>query len=302
MSVAVHLPGTGEETPAGGPDSRRRRGWAGYLLLLPGGLWLLLFFVVPTVTLVATSLYDPSGSLQTGYAMTGHVQNYADALRDYVPQFLRSLVYALIATGACIVLGFPLAYAIAFKAGRWKNLMLVAVIAPFFTSFLVRTLSWQYLLGDNETLVSVLRTLHVLGPDGHLLATPFAVVTGLTYNFLPFMVLPLYASLEKLDPRLLEAGADLYASPVATFRRVTLPLAMPGLVAGTLLTFIPAAGDYINSELLGNPQTRMIGNEIQDLFAAGDYPTAASLSVTLMAVIVLMVFLYVRRSGTEDLV
>ena len=302
MSVAVHLPGSGEETPAGGPDSRRRRGWAGYLLLLPGGLWLLLFFVVPTVTLVATSLYDPSGSLQTGYAMTGHVQNYADALRDYVPQFLRSLVYALIATGACIVLGFPLAYAIAFKAGRWKNLMLVAVIAPFFTSFLVRTLSWQYLLGDNETLVSVLRTLHVLGPDGHLLATPFAVVTGLTYNFLPFMVLPLYASLEKLDPRLLEAGADLYASPVATFRRVTLPLAMPGLVAGTLLTFIPAAGDYINSELLGNPQTRMIGNEIQDLFAAGDYPTAASLSVTLMAAIVLMVFLYVRRSGTEDLV
>jgi spermidine/putrescine transport system permease protein len=302
MSVAVHLPGTGEETPAGGADARRRRGWAGYLLLLPGGLWLLLFFVVPTVTLVATSLYDPSGSLQTGYAMTGHVQNYADALRDYVPQFLRSLVYALIATGACIVLGFPLAYAIAFKAGRWKNLMLVAVIAPFFTSFLVRTLSWQYLLGDNETLVSVLRTLHVLGPDGHLLATPFAVVTGLTYNFLPFMVLPLYASLEKLDPRLLEAGADLYASPVATFRRVTLPLAMPGLVAGTLLTFIPAAGDYINSELLGNPQTRMIGNEIQDLFAAGDYPTAASLSVTLMAAIVLMVFLYVRRSGTEDLV
>jgi spermidine/putrescine transport system permease protein len=142
----------------------------------------------------------------------------------------------------------------------------------------------------------------VLGAEGHLLATPFAVVTGLTYNFLPFMVLPLYASLEKLDPRLLEAGADLYASPSATFRRVTLPLAMPGLVAGTLLTFIPAAGDYINAELLGNPQTRMIGNEIQDLFAAGDYPTAASLSVTLMAAIVLMVFVYVRRSGTEELV
>jgi spermidine/putrescine transport system permease protein len=302
VSVAVHIPGTGDDASTGGADARRRRGWAGYLLLLPGGLWLLLFFVIPTVTLIATSLYDPSGSLQTGYAMTGHVQNYVDALRDYVPQFMRSLVYALIATATCIVLGFPLAYAIAFKAGRWKNLMLVAVIAPFFTSFLVRTLSWQYLLGDNETLVSLLRTLHVLGPDGHLLATPFAVVTGLTYNFLPFMVLPLYASLEKLDPRLLEAGADLYASPIATFRRVTLPLAMPGLVAGTLLTFIPAAGDYINSELLGNPQTRMIGNEIQDLFAAGDYPTAASLSVTLMAAIVLMVFVYVRRSGTEDLV
>lgn len=305
MSAAGHLASAGpaEAQLAGPPDPEgQKRGWSGYLLLLPGALWLLLFFVVPTVTLVATSLYDPSGSLQLGYQMTGHWQNYVEALRDYGSQFLRSLVYALLATLACIVLGFPLAYAIAFKAGRWKNLMLVAVIAPFFTSFLVRTLSWQYILGDNEPLVSLLRTLHVLGPDGYLLATPFAVVTGLTYNFLPFMVLPLYASLEKIDPRLIEAGADLYASPVTTFRTVTLPLAMPGLVAGTLLTFIPAAGDYINSELLGNPRTRMIGNEIQDLFGAGDYPTAASLSVTLMAAIVLLVFLYVRRAGTEELV
>jgi spermidine/putrescine transport system permease protein len=303
VSVAAHLPGgAGGPAAVTGADEGRRRGLAGYLLLLPGALWLVLFFVVPTVTLVATSLYDPTGSLETGYAMTGHWQNYVDSITAYAPQMVRSLIYSLLATVACILLGFPLAYAIAFKAGRWKNLMLVAVIAPFFTSFLVRTLSWQYLLGDNEALVSVLRTLHVLGEEGHLLATPFAVVTGLTYNFLPFMVLPLYASLEKLDPRLLEAGADLYASPAATFRRVTLPLAMPGLVAGTLLTFIPAAGDYINSELLGNPQTRMIGNEIQDLFAAGDYPTAASLSVTLMAAIVLMVFLYIRRAGTEELV
>ena len=305
MSAAGHISSLGpaEAQLDGPPDPEgQKRGWAGYLLLLPGALWLLLFFVVPTVTLIATSLYDPAGSLQLGYQMTGHWQNYVDALRDYGPQFLRSLVYALIATIACILLGFPLAYAIAFKAGRWKNLMLVAVIAPFFTSFLIRTLSWQYILGDNEPLVSLLRTLHVLGPDGYLLATPFAVVTGLTYNFLPFMVLPLYASLEKIDPRLIEAGADLYASPITTFRTVTLPLAMPGLVAGTLLTFIPAAGDYINSELLGNPRTRMIGNEIQDLFGAGDYPTAASLSVTLMAAIVLLVFLYVRRAGTEELV
>ena len=304
MSAAGHIPSLGptESQLAGRPDpAQRRGGWTGYLLLLPGGLWLLLFFVVPTVTLVATSLYDPAGSLQTGYAMTGHWQNYVEALRDYAPQFVRSLVYALLATVACIVLGFPLAYAIAFKAGRWKNLMLVAVIAPFFTSFLVRTLSWQYILGDNEALVGFLRSVHLLAPDGYLLATPFAVVTGLTYNFLPFMVLPLYASLEKLDPRLIEAGADLYASPVTTFRTVTLPLAMPGLVAGTLLTFIPSAGDYINSELLGNPRTRMIGNEIQDLFGAGDYPTAASLSVTLMAAIVLLVFVYVRRAGTEEL-
>jgi len=280
----------------------RRGGLSGYLLLLPGGVWLALFFVVPTATLVATSLYDPSGSLQLGYRMTGHVQNYADSLQDYAPQLVRSFVYAGTATLACVVLGFPLAYAIAFKAGRWKNLMLVAVIAPFFTSFLVRTLSWQYILGDNEALVSFLRAVRVLGEDGHLLATPFAVVTGLTYNFLPFMVLPLYASLEKIDHRFLEAAADLYSSPYTAFRTVTLPLAMPGLVAGTLLTFIPSAGDYINSELLGNPQTRMVGNEIQDLFAAGDYPTASALSVTLMAAIVLLVFVYVRRSGTEELV
>jgi spermidine/putrescine transport system permease protein len=303
MTAAGHLPAGPVEgaLDGDGDEGPRRRGVAGYLLLLPGGLWLVLFFVVPTVTLISTSLYDPSGSLQQGYQMTGHFQNYLDAVRDYSPQIVRSLVYALIATVACIFLGFPLAYAIAFKAGRWKNLMLVAVIAPFFTSFLIRTLSWEYILGDNELLVSVLRKVNVLAPDGYLLDTPFSVVTGLTYNFLPFMVLPLYASLEKLDPRLIEAGADLYASPVTTFRTVTLPLAMPGLVAGTLLTFIPASGDYINAELLGNPRTRMIGNEIQDLFAAGALPEAASLSVTLMALIVVMVIVYVRRAGTEEL-
>ena len=301
MSVAGPLRTAEPSAPPPAPGGRRG-GLSGYLLLLPGGVWLALFFVVPTATLVATSLYDPSGSLQLGYRMTGHVQNYADSLQDYAPQLVRSFVYAGTATLACVVLGFPLAYAIAFKAGRWKNLMLVAVIAPFFTSFLVRTLSWQYILGDNEALVSFLRAVRVLGEDGHLLATPFAVVTGLTYNFLPFMVLPLYASLEKIDHRFLEAAADLYSSPYTAFRTVTLPLAMPGLVAGTLLTFIPSAGDYINSELLGNPQTRMVGNEIQDLFAAGDYPTASALSVTLMAAIVLLVFVYVRRSGTEELV
>jgi spermidine/putrescine transport system permease protein len=304
VSAAGNLPGLAAENRAVPPrdEDQQRRGLGGYLLLTPGGLWLALFFIVPTVTLVATSLYDPSGSLELGYRMTGHVQNYLDSIQGYGPQLIRSLEYSVIATVACVLLGYPLAYAIAFKAGRWKNLMLVAVIAPFFTSFLVRTLSWQYILGDNEPLVSVLRALHVLGPEGHLLATPFAVVTGLTYNFLPFMVLPLYASLEKIDPRLIEAAADLYSSPITAFRTVTLRLSMPGLVAGTLLTFIPAAGDYINSELLGNPQTRMVGNEIQDLFAAGDYPTASSLSVTLMAAIVLLVFVYVRRSGTEELV
>jgi spermidine/putrescine transport system permease protein len=271
------------------------------VLLLPGGVWLVLFFLVPTVTLLISSLYDPSGSLIDGYTLTGRIANYTDSINQYAGTFGRSLGYALAATVACILLGYPLAYAIAFKAGRWKNLMLVAVIAPFFTSFLVRTLSWKLLLGDHGFIVDTLRAVHVLGSDGRLLATPFAVVTGLTYNFLPFMVLPLYASLEKIDLRLVEAASDLYASPQTAFRRITLPLSMPGLVAGTLLTFIPASGDYINAELLGNPRTRMIGNEIQDLFAAGSLPEAASLSVTLMALIVVMVLVYVRRAGTEEL-
>ena len=288
-------------TRATAPQERPRRSLTGYLLLLPGGLWLVLFFLVPTVTLVASSLYDPAGSLLVGYRMTWHVQNYAEAIAEYAPVFGRSMLYAAIATGACVLLGYPLAYAIAFKAGRWQNLMLIAVIAPFFTSFLVRTLSWKLLLGDNGFVADTLRSLHLLNPDGYLLATPLAVITGLTYNFLPFMVLPLYASLSKVDPHLIEAGSDLYASPLTTFRRVTFPLSLPGLVAGTLLTFIPASGDFINSELLGNPRTRMIGNEIQDLFSAGALPAAASLSVTFMALIVLLVTVYVRRVGTEDL-
>jgi len=302
---------TGGELPAPGPRETRRGGRTGYLLLLPALLWLTVFFIIPMVSLVSTSLYDPSGSIETGYAMTGHVQNYVTVLGEYGEQFLRSLLYAGLATVFCIMLGFPLAYAIAFKAGRLKNLMLVAVIAPFFTSFLVRTLSWQFILGDQAWLADVLRATRLMdllvlvglvGDQGNLLATPFAVVAGLTYNFLPFMVLPLYASLEKIDPTLHEAGADLYAAPFTTFRTVTLPLAMPGLVAGTLLTFIPAAGDYINSELLGNPNTTMIGNVIQSLFNGGSYPEAAALSVILMAAIVVLVLTYIRRAGTEELV
>ena len=301
MSVAAAHAGPGEQQVSQGGDSPKR-GWTGYLLMLPGGLWLLVFFVIPLITLISTSLYDPSGSITSGYEMTFHWRNYVDAVDGYGQQLWRSFLYAGSATVAAVLLGFPLAYAIAFKSGRWKNLMLILVIAPFFTSFLVRTLSWQLLLADNGWAVDVLRAINILGPDGHLLATPFAVVTGLTYNFLPFMVLPLYASLEKIDPRLIEAGSDLYAAPFTTFRKVTLPLAMPGLVAGTLLTFIPAAGDYINSELLGTPTTRMVGNEIQDLFAAGAYPVASALSVILMIAIVTLVAIYVRRSGTEELV
>ena len=281
---------------------RRRRIPTGYLLLMPGALWLAFFFVIPLYSLVATSLYDPTGGVDTGYEMTWHWANYANAISDYIDELWRSFVYAGIATVLCLFLGYPLAYAIAFKAGRWKNLMLVLVIAPFFTSFLIRTLAWQLILADQGWLADRLRDLHLLSADGRLLATPLAVVTGLTYNFLPFMVLPCYAALEKIDPRLIEAASDLYASPIRAFFKVTWPLSLAGVVAGTLLTFIPAAGDYINAQLLGNTQTRMIGNVIQDLFTdAGDYPAAAALSMSLMILITVMVFFYIRRAGTEDL-
>ena len=199
------------------------------------------------------------------------------------------------------MLGYVLAYAIAFKAGRWKMLLLVLVIAPFFTSFLVRTLSWKLILADNGFVVDTLQFLQLVGDDGRLLATPFAVVAGLTYNFLPFMVLPLFASLDKIDPRLQEASNDLYANPFTTFFKVTWPLSLPGVVSGTLLTFIPATGDYINSDLLGSANKPMIGQVIQELFTGGDVPAAAALSVTMMALILVLVLVYVRRAGTEEL-
>ncbi|WP_229399673.1 ABC transporter permease [Micromonospora okii] len=272
-----------------------------YLLLLPGVAWLLLFFAVPLLQLAAASLYDPGGSLSTGYAMTWAFGNYPDALRAYWPQFARSFMYAGAALALALLMGYPLAYAIARKAGRWKNLLLVAVVAPMFTSFLVRTLAWKTILSDNGWLVGLLRDVHLLGPDGRLLATPVSVVLGLTYNFLPFLVLPLYASLERLDPRLLEAAGDLYASPAQTFRRVTLPLSRPGLVAGTLLFFIPATGDYINAELLGTPNEYMIGNVIDSAFLVRlDYPQGAALSFLLMAAILAAVFGYLRRADPSQ--
>jgi spermidine/putrescine transport system permease protein len=279
---------------------RRGRGW---LLLVPGMLWLVVFFLVPTVQLFFTSLYDPNGSFEAGYAMTWHFQNYSDAVSQNWNLLARSFTYAGITTFVCLLLAYPLAYAIAFKAGRWKNFLLVLVIAPFFTSFLLRTLSWSAILADQGPVTSFLRTIAVLPDDGRLLATPVAVIAGLIYNFLPFMTLPLYASLDKVDPRLIEAAGDLYSSPFTGFRKVTVPLSMPGVVAGTLLTFIPASGDYINAELLGTTKQYMIGNRIQAAFLKeGDYPLAASLSLILMVVVVGMVIVYIRRAGTDELV
>jgi len=292
--------------PPQAPPARRarapKRRLTGYWLLLPGAIWLGLFFVVPLYSLVATSLYDPEGSVLTGYDMTWAFSNYADALQAYWRPLLRSLVYGGVATLICLVLGYVLAYAIAFKSGRWKNLMLVLVIAPFFTSFLVRTLSWKLLLSDDGFVVNTLQFLHILGANQRLLATPVAVVAGLVYNFLPFMVLPLFASIDKIDHRLIEAAGDLYSRPYVGFFKVTWPLSLPGVVSGTLLTFIPAVGDYINAELLGSPKQRMIGNTIQSLFTdANNYPAAGALSVILMVLILVLVLFYVRRAGTEDL-
>ncbi|MGC4809162.1 ABC transporter permease [Micromonospora sp. DT228] len=291
-------------TRAGQALPAARSGWRRllpYLLVLPGVAWLFVFFGVPLAQLAAASLYDPDGSLSTGYAMAWAFGNYPDVVQAYWPQLLRSFGYAGLALVLALLLGYPLAYAIAQKAGRWKNLLLVCVVAPMFTSFLVRTLAWKTILSDNGALVGLLRDVHLLAPQGRLLATPFAVVLGLTYNFLPFLVLPLYASLERLDHRLLEAAGDLYASGAQAFRRVTLPLSRPGLVAGTLLFFIPASGDYVNAELLGTPNEYMIGNVVDSAFLVRlDYPQGAALSFLLMAAILAVVFAHLRRAGTEQ--
>ena len=307
MSAVLQMPG-GETAPPP-PTTRRRRNLTPYLLLAPGIAWLLIFFAVPMVFLASQSLQ--TGSLEEGYQLTWHFATYSDALSTYHEQIIRSFLYAGTATLLALLIGYPLAYTIAFKSGRWKNVLLVLVIAPFFTSFLIRTLAWQTILSSTGPVVGffratglmdLLRMLHFV-PGDDLLSTPFAVVMGLTYNFLPFMVLPLYASLERIDLRLLEAGGDLYARPFTAFRKVTWPLSLPGVVAGTLLTFIPAAGDYINSKLLGNTSTTMIGQVIDGQFLRVlDYPTAAALSFFLMLSITVLVAVYVHRAGTEELV
>lgn len=290
------------------PQRRARRRWVPYALLLPGLGFLLVFYVLPMITLGSQSLQE--GNVYDGYVLTGNPEVYPEAIGEYWPHLLRSLGYAASATVMTLLLGYPLAYYIAQKAGRWKTLMLVLVIAPFFTSFLIRTLAWRIILSDSGAVSNVLEAtglMTVLGWVGllngpTLLASPFAVVAGLTYNFLPFMVLPLYASLERLDPRLTEAAEDLYASPWQTFRRVVWPISLPGVVAGTLLTFIPASGDYINSRLLGGTSTVMIGQVIDSLFLRVlDYPKAAALSFVLLVMIISLVAVYVRKAGTEEL-
>ena len=270
------------------------------MLLLPGLGFLAVFFVVPLGFLGYQSLQ--SGNIDFGYAFTWAFGNYKTAVTDYRSEFIRSIEYAGIATVLALVLSYPVAYWIAFRGGRWKNLLLLMIVAPFFVTYLIRTLAWETILSDNGLVVRTLQHLHLVSPGGHVLATSTAVVAGITYNFLPFMALPLYVSLEQIDQRLIEAAQDLYASNWKAFIRVTVPLSLPGVVAGTLLTFIPAAGDFINAQLLGAPQNHMIGNVIQSKFLElTDYPAAAAMSFILMGAILVGVILYARAVGTEQL-
>jgi spermidine/putrescine transport system permease protein len=281
----------------------RRARFAPYGLLSPGVLWLILFFLVPVLTLARASLSDrPNRFLPSELEFSWNFANFSDALSDFSEQFFRSFVYAGIATALCIAIGYPLAYVIAFRGGRYKNLLLGLVVIPFFTTYLIRTIAWKTILGDEGEVVSVLRTLGILAENQGLLATPGAVIGGLTYNFLPFMVLPIYVSLEKIDRNLVAAAQDLYSTPARAFRKVVLPLSLPGVFAGSLLTFIPASGDFINAQFLGSPQTAMIGNVVQNQFLVQlDYPTAAALSITLMVIITFFVLVYAKFLGTEEL-
>jgi spermidine/putrescine transport system permease protein len=290
--------------------NQERGRFAKYGLLSPGLIWLVLFFVVPLATLWRTSLSTTQNRFTAKNRFDWNWGNYSRALSDFAPQLLRSFRYAGIATVLAILLGYPLAYVIAFRGGRFRNVLLGLVVVPFFTSYLIRTIAWKTILADQGPVLSALKALHLRGffetigvvQSGKLLATSTAVVGGLTYNFLPFMILPIYVSLEKIDPRLVDAAKDLYSGSFRAFRKVVLPLSLPGVFAGSLLTFIPAAGDFVNSQFLGGPENQMIGNVIQNKFLVQlDYPSAAALSFVLMIIITTGVLVYAKVLGTEEL-
>ena len=293
---------------AGSPDAKRRI--APYGLLKPGMLWLALFYLAPLITLLKLSLSTLPSRFAVEADFDWNIDNYTRAFTDFGPQFGRAFLYAGIATVLTILIGYPMAYVIAFRGGRYKSLLLGLVMIPFFTSFLIRTIAWRSLLADTGQVVWVFDTLGISGlferiglmEEGRILNTPAAVIGGLTYNFVPFMMLPIFVSLEKIDPRLVDAAQDLYSTSIAAFRKVVLPLSIPGVFAGTLLTFIPAAGDFVNALYLGNPNTTMIGNSIQDQFLVqNNLPLASAMSFVLMAIITVFVIIYSRFFGTEDL-
>ena len=280
---------------------RRHPGLIPYLFLMPGGLWLIVFFVLPMLTMASVALQE--GTLGTGYRLTFNVGVFPEVIGRYNEQFVRSLLYALLVTALTLAIGYPMAYTIAFRGGRYKNILLLLVILPFFTSFIIRTISWKFILADQGFVLGTLKDIGLLDDGFRLLATPVAVISGITYNFLPFVVLPLYVALEKIDYRLVEAATDLYASRLQAFLRVTLPLSMSGVFAGSLLAFIPAAGDYINAELLGGTrETTMIGNVVQTLYLTNnDYPQASAISLILMVGLIAGVLLYTSVLRGQEL-
>jgi spermidine/putrescine transport system permease protein len=276
-----------------------RRRLTPYLLVLPGGLWLAIFFVLPMVVMLSFSLME--GDIVNGFRLTWHWQNYTDGLSTYADQLARSLVYGVLATAACVLIAYPAAYWIAFHAGTRKSTYLFLMLLPFFVSFVLRTFSWKFLLSDDGIVLGPLKDAGLLPQDFHVIATGFAVVAGLAYNYLPFMVLPIYVALERVDPGLIEAAQDLYAGRVQAFVRVVFPLSLPGVFAGVLMTFVPVSADYVNATVLGGTNNTMIGNIIQNLYLVNtDYPQAAALSFALMAILLVGIFLYARVLGTED--
>ena len=287
-----------EEAPSRRLAARRRL--VPYFLLTPGGLYLAIFFLIPLGIMVYTSLQS-GGLLAGGFSFTWEFGNYADVLSQYERQFIRSIQYSAIVTAVALILAYPLAYWIAFYGGKWKTSLLLLILAPFFVSFIIRTIQWKFIVGDHGPLLGFLKGVGLLPDDFRLLATPFAVIAGITYSFLPFTALPLYVSLERIDKRLVEAAKDLYASRWQAFRRVVWPLSLPGVFAAFLLTFVPATGDYVNADVLGGPGTTMIGNIIQTKFLTElNYPDAAALSVILMVAMLVLATIYARILGTED--
>ncbi|HVC25124.1 MAG TPA: ABC transporter permease [Acidimicrobiales bacterium] len=278
---------------------RLRSAFVPYALALPAGLWLAIFFVAPMIVMLSVAL--ETGSLISGFTLTWHFATFWQAIDLYHVQFIRSFVYGLVTTVLTIVIGYPVAYWIAFRGGRRKSTYLLLILLPFFVSFVIRTVSWQFLLADNGILLGHLKAWHLIPQNFHVLATSFAVVLGLTYNFLPFMILPIYVGLERVDESLLDAAADLYSSKRQAFLRVVLPLSVPGVFAGVLLTFVPAVSDYVNAQILGGTSTTMIGNIIETVYLENNqYPTAAALSFVLLAALLIGIFAYARALGTED--
>jgi len=295
--VPADLPGL---TAARSRKGRLGRTLALYLLLFPGGVWLLVLFVVPMLAMLSVSLQ--TGSLSEGFRFTGHVSEYASVIRQYHTQFVRSIVYGGAATAITLVVAYPMAYWIAFHGGRRKNTYLLMLLLPFFVSFVIRTLSWQFILSDDGIIFGPLKHIHLLPANFHILATGTAVVAGIAYNFLPFMALPLYVSLEKVDRRVVGGASELYATKRDTFLRVILPLSIPGVFAGVLLTLVPAAGDYVNASILGGTNTTMIGNVIQLEFLQNfHYPVAAALSFILMGILLIGIFIYARVLGARSI-